>query len=317
MATIPAPRSAAAADLSPPRRQLLMGVGAAALLSACAHPHAVSAVDRIIDLASGAEWTRVELLAALRASDYVLLGEQHDNPHHHQRRGDLIVDLGAGAIVVAEHLPLGARVAAGPEGSAPAQLAAGAALRARLEAMGFDAVAWRWPLHQALFAPVLAAGLPLLGGDAALSLVRQAAREGPAAWPQELRQRLEAAPLQAQQQVALDQALIDGHCGQLPAARLAGMRAAQRLRDASMALALQSANGRPSVLVAGNGHVRLDHGVGQLLRRLEPKARVLSVGFGEPGSVAHGAPYTHLWITPAVRRDDPCAGFQLPPARRG
>lgn len=303
---------------SPPslqRRQWVAGLGALALLSACAHP--VSMGDRIVEVASGDEWTRTELLAALRASDYVLLGELHDNPHHHQRRGDLIVDLGPDVVVVAEHLPLGARVATAAEPPAPAQVAAGAALRARLEAMGFDATAWRWPLHQALFAPVLAAGVPLLGGNAAQSLVRQSAREGPAAWPLELRQRLEAASLDAAQQLTLDQALVEGHCGQLSAARLPGMRAAQRLRDASMALALQSANGRPSVLVAGNGHARLDHGVGQLLRQLEPAARVLSVGFGEPGSVVVGAPYTHLWITPGVRRGDPCAGFRLPPPRPG
>ena len=42
--------------------------------------------------------------------------------------------------------------------------------------------------------------------------------------------------------IALDQVvdLLDGHCGHLSAARLPAMRAAQRARDASMALALQA-----------------------------------------------------------------------------
>mgnify|MGYP006201562501 CR=1 FL=1 len=39
----------------------------------------------------------------------------------------------------------------------------------------------------------------------------------------------------------------------------------------------------PAVLLAGNGHVRLDYGVGQLFAALRPQARVLSVGFLEAG----------------------------------
>ena len=115
--------------------------------------------------------------------------------------------------------------------------------------------------------------------------------------------------------IALDRDLLDGHCGHLSAARLPAMRAAQRARDASMALALQASGGRPAVLVAGNGHVRTDQGVALLLRALPGRPQVLCVGFGEPGWSAAGAPYTHLWITPPVRRGDPCAGFRMPPPR--
>ena len=80
-----------------------------------------------------------------------------------------------------------------------------------------------------------------------------------------------------------------------------------------MALALRASGGQPAVLVAGNGHVALDHGVGQLLRRMQPGAKVLSVGFGEPETAGADAPFTYLWITAGVDRDDPCAGFRMPP----
>lgn len=285
----------------PPRRRLLLAGAAATLTTACAQLGGVP--DRIVDLARGRDLAQADLLPLLQAADLVLLGEQHDNPHHHQRRGALIAQLGPGAVVVAEHLPAGSRV--GP----------GADVRSRLVAAGFDAQAWGWPVHEALFAPILAAGVPLLGGNAAQALVRQVAREGPSAWPQAVRQALEAAPLDATGQAALDQALSDGHCGQLPAARVPAMRAAQRLRDASMALALLNCGGRPAVLVAGNGHVGLDHGVAQLLQRLRPQARIVSIGFAEPGAPLQGAPYSLLWVTPAVGRQDPCAGFKLPPVR--
>jgi uncharacterized iron-regulated protein len=239
----------------------------------------------------------------LRSADIVLLGELHDNPQHHRRRGALIADLGPTAVVVAEQLPRGARVGAGGE------------LLARLQAAGFDSKAWGWPLFEDLFAPVLGAGLPLLGGNAPRDLARQIARDGPSAWPADLRQRLEAAPLSAEAQAALDRDLVDGHCGHLSATRLPAMRAAQRARDASMAQVLldqHAAGARPVVLVAGNGHVRTDNGVVPLLLAAQPALRVVSVGFGEPGWTVQGAPFTHLWITAGVKRGDPCAGFRMP-----
>lgn len=281
---------------------MLALLGGSALTASCAHRGGESS-DRIVELASGREISRAELLAQLRAADHVLLGELHDNPHHHQRRGALIAELGAGTVVVAEQLERGRRVEPGPD------------LRSRLEAAGFDLRAWGWPLHEALFAPPLAAGLPVIGGNAPQALVRDIARLGEAAVPAEWRRLLDAVPLDTAARSALDQALIDGHCGQLPMARLAPMRAAQRARDASLALAMHSSGGRPAVLVAGNGHVRRDHGVPPLLQHLQPQARVQVVAFGEPDWRRTAQPYTHLWLTPAVERGDPCAGFRLPPPR--
>jgi uncharacterized iron-regulated protein len=284
-----------------PRRALLALLGGSALATACAHRR--SAPERIVEVASGREITRDALLAQLRSAGHVLLGELHDNPLHHQRRGALIADLGAGTAVVAEQLDRGRRIEPGAD------------LLGRLQAAGFDARGWGWPLHEALFAPLVAAAVPVLGGNAPTALVRQVARDGLGAAPADLRALLDAAPLDAAAQTELDRALVDGHCGQLPAARVPAMRAAQRVRDASLALAMQACGGRPAVLVAGNGHVRLDHGVPPLLQRLQPQARVLAVGFGEPDWPVDGAPYTHLWLTPAVARQDPCAGFSMPPPR--
>lgn len=288
-----------------PRRSVLALLGGSALATACAHRG--GAPDRIVEVASGRELTRADLLRQCRTVDHLLLGELHDNPHHHQRRGALIAELGAepgaGVVVVAEHLERGRRVDAGTD------------LRGRLDAAGFDARGWGWPLHEPLFAPVLGAGLTVIGGNAAQSQVREVARQGEAATPAALREWLQAAPLDAAAQAALDRALVDGHCGQLPAARVPAMRAAQRLRDASLAQAMQASGGRPAVLVAGNGHVRLDHGVPSLLRRLQPQARVLAVGFGEPDWRIESAPFTHLWLTPAVERTDPCEGFRMPVPR--
>lgn len=281
------------------RRAWLAGVTTSALAGCALQP---AAADRIVDVATGRELTRAELLATLRAADFVLLGEQHDNPHHHARRGALITELGAGTVVVAEQLDRGRRVGPGPDALA------------RLQAAGFEPRAWQWPLHRALFEPLLAAGLPVLGGNAPIADVRQVARQGQAVAPAEWRELLASAPLDAAAEATLDRALVDGHCGQLPAARVPAMRAAQRVRDAALAQALVASAGRPAVLVAGNGHVRLDHGVPVLLRRLRPVARIVVVGFGEPDWRVADAPYGYLWLTPAIERGDPCAGLRMPAA---
>lgn len=261
--------------------------------------------ERIVDIARGTEIDQAALLATLRSCDIALLGELHDNPLHHARRGALLAALGGGTAVFAEHLPRGRRVHFGAD------------LQASLVEAGFDPRGWRWPLHEALFAAIARSGASLAGANAPIELVRRVTREGRAALPPAYAAAIDAAPLAPAAQAALDTDLVDGHCGHLAGARLEAMRWAQRARDAAMALTLSEAlvaqrapgRGGPVVLVAGNGHVRADHGVAQLLVRLAPSARVVTVAFLEPGSALAGAPYTHAWVTAAAARDDPCAGF--------
>jgi len=252
--------------------------------------------DRLIDQRTGQATTPQALLAELRQADVVLLGEWHDQPAHHARRAALLAALqGSGAVVVAEHLQRGLSLA---RGDAP--------LLARLGAAGFDARGWDWPMHEPLLAAIDAAGLPLRGGNLPPALARRIAREGELAVPPELMPLLRAAALPAPARAALDDELQQGHCGQLPAARLPDMRLAQRARDAAMWLALATSGGRPAVLLAGNGHVRLDHGVPQIALASSAGLRLVSVGFGALGDAPTG-PYSVLWLTPVQPRPDPCA----------
>lgn len=287
---------AAQPDLA--RRRWLIGGAGALVQAGCATFG--DADDRIFKLGTGQELSAQDLAAVLRRTDRVLLGERHDNPLHHQRRGAFIASLGITAVVVAEHLPRGARASYGAD------------VLDRLLAAGFDAKAWQWPAHQGLFGPVLAAGQMLVGGNLPRAVARQIGREGAAAVPEELREWIESAPLSANAQAALDRDLINGHCGQLERTRLISLRMAQRARDASMALAMKGAGGRPSVLVAGNGHVRKDHGVPVILRRLAPLDSVVSVGFAEHGSPSTELPYDYVWITRGMSRIDPCKDFVMP-----
>ena len=109
---------------------------------------------------------------------------------------------------------------------------------------------------------------------------------------------------------------MQGHCGQLGEPRLDAMVWAQGLRDATLWQTLQStskAGARPALLLAGNGHVRLDYGVGHLIRSQQPPAKLISVGFAEVGKpMSTGDEYTLVWISAAAERPDPSAGFAMP-----
>jgi len=84
----------------------------------------------------------------------------------------------------------------------------------------------------------------------------------------------------------------------------------RRARDAALWLALATSGGRPAVLLAGNGHVRLDHGVPQIAQASSAGLRLVSVGFGALGDAPAG-PYSVLWLTPVQPGPDPC-GEALP-----
>ncbi len=245
--------------------------------------------------------TREALLAELRQAEYVLLGERHDNPQHHDARAALLREL-RGDVVV-EHLDQGMR------------LDAALPLEQALKEAGYSFKAWRWPMQQTLFESLRQSGKTVLGGNLSRADGWEVAMRGTAAVVPALATHIAAAPLAASAQSRLDASLLAGHCGQLAAERLPNMRLAQRARDAAMAHALLSTT-KPVALLAGNGHVRLDYGVPSLLRVLAPGARVLTVGFVETDEVRNVAAdetaYDYLWVTPTLARPDPCANMRMP-----
>lgn len=258
----------------------------------------------ILDLASGKEISEPVLAERLRSADIVLLGELHDNPFHHQARAGFIPRFADGkTTIVAEHLPAGRRVTAtGDVGS-------------DLEAAGFNRSGWGWPLHQPLFESVLGRGYALIGGNLPAGFSKELVAQGQAAMALSMARSYEQSILSDTARIQLEQDLIDGHCGKLPEKYLAPMKLVQRATDISMATALLAH--RPAVLVAGNGHVRRDYGVPQVLVALDPSLKITSVGFYESGTdhaeliKSLTGRYDFIWLTDKTQRSDPCEDFKL------
>jgi uncharacterized iron-regulated protein len=331
------------------RRDVLALLGLAALLPGCAATGAGRSGLRqagafrqaaFYDTSNGERLGRRRLFRRIGSAQVLLLGEVHDNMLHHRIRGSLLLDWvrsepARPAALVFEHFDREhdealRRVQRRSAGEAPVPRQrgrgdGGAGLDEWLDAARFDRNAWGWPAHRPLFAAARESGATWIAAnfsrDAARQLRGEAAKEVDPA----LRAVVEASRWSAQAQQALDQALLAGHCGQLPQSALPAVARVQRLRDAALALPLLDGAERRSLLLAGNGHVRRDHGVPLYLGALEREALV--IGFEEAGAepaadlaeavgtaraADYGSAYDFVCLTPAAAgRGDPCAG--LPP----
>ena len=262
--------------------------------------------DLILDATSGLAIDRADLAARLAKADFLLLGEVHDNPAHHQARGELLATLPARfRSLVLEQLEQGRRL----DPATP--------LDETLEQAGLDREGWGWPLHEPVIAAGRARDMGIAGGNLNRKVARKLALEGTPALDETLTRMLEQAPLDDIGRRRLEADLAAGHCGKLPASRLPNMALAQRARDASLARTLLEAGG-PAVLIAGNGHARRDYGVPVMLAAAAPRALVVSVGFLEaaPGDRPDAAPwrgvFDYLWFTTPAPRSDPCADLKMP-----
>jgi uncharacterized iron-regulated protein len=262
----------------------------------------------------------------LRGARIVLMGEKHDNPDHHRLQATALRTIAAGGRRPAvafemfddEQQPDIERYRA--DSSAPAA------------GLG-DATHWAssgWPPFEFYLPIVLVAfehRLPIVAANIPLKRVRALVHDGTRALGPDLLGLDLDREFPPALESSLQTELRASHCGQLPDAMIGGMALAQHARDAHMArTALGADRGEGTVVVAGNGHVRLDRGVPYYLQRKKPGVSLASLAFvevakglDEPTAYAKalGAddlPFDFVWFTPRVDDADPCAPQPSPPA---
>lgn len=251
--------------------------------------------------------SRAALNADLADARFVLLGEIHDNPHHHAAQASLLrsmVDAGRKPAVVWEMVPRDRQAAidawtAGPDAG---------------DADGFaGAVGWAesgWPdfsLYRPIVDAAIDGGLAMVAGGLEMEPTRTVARAGLSGLGDgRIGDWALTDPLPDDAISTHLDAVFDGHCGLVPRERLGAMVDVQVARDASMAAAML---GHPdgAVLIAGNGHVRSDIGVPLFLRRLAPEGRIATVGLGEGRA---GGAFDWFRAFPPAEREDPCVALR-------
>jgi len=258
----------------------------------------------IIEIKSQKTLTVEELIEKLKRANYILLGEFHDNASHHQLRGDLILRLNQSKqVVVVEYLLAGKEVQF-----------LGSTLES-LHTAGLNSKAWSWSIYGPLFEQLRISQRPIVGSNLDRSISKAIFSGEPNPIPSSLKEDYQKSPLSAPAMAALEQDLIEGHCGKLPPAYLKPMMLVQRLTDISMARVLVERSS--GILLAGNGHIRNDYGVPQVLKAIAPHQSVVNVAFTEDDGLDSKAianyrdRYDYVWLTKPIERKDPCADLQF------
>jgi uncharacterized iron-regulated protein len=285
----------------PARPEGLAWLGAALLvlaLTGCASPG-------ILGSSGAARDETAVLVDRMMAADIVLLGELHDQPHHHRQRLLWLKKL-------AEHRSIAIVMEQFDARSQPAldrarADASGVSLSERAqrvaEAAGFDFKGWEWHFYGPVVELAIDRQLPLLAGNLARDEAMRIAMGQP--------HPLDGPPPRGwseQAEASLARAIDDGHCGVLPQRMIGPMVRAQRARDAQLAEVILAARaaGRLPVLLAGNEHLRRDHGVPIHLVSRAPDLRIFSVALIEQETEAPAAAFDAVWRAAPVERPDPC-----------
>ena len=245
-----------------------------------------------------------DLIAAIQDADIILLGEIHDNLFQHRARADLVSKIQSKEFaIVSEHLVSGSKITY--SGS----------LLADLETIGFNRKAWSWPVHEVLYKKFEELSLPVFGGNLSKKDINNIYSGIGFSQSDTLTPTVKRSALDSQLKDKLINALVAGHCGVVEEDLLSFMFKVQRLRDASLAyIATKVA---PAIVIAGNGHVRRDYGVPQILKKINPNSNVISIAFLERDKLSEttdnlieklfkDADTDYIWLTEAVSRIDPC-----------
>jgi len=250
-----------------------------------------------------AEAIPVSALEHLPLADVYVLGELHDQKHHHDNQARAVASIQPKALVL--------------EMLTPEQAAAGKGVaRDDMDALE-TALGWAetsWPDFEMYF-PIFEAsdGAAIYGAALPRDVVRAAVSDGAAQHfdGEAARFGLEEA-LHPDEQAQRERLQARAHCDALPPDLLPGMVAAQRLRDASFAKTALDAlaeTGGPVVVITGNGHARRDWGIPGYIQRAAPDVSVLSIG-----QIAGDETFPQFdkWIISEITapETDPCAAFQ-------
>ena len=249
-----------------------------------------------------------DLIAAIHEADIVLLGEIHDNPFQHRARADLISKIqNKEFAIVSEHLVSGS------------EIAYSGSLLEDLETIGFNKKAWSWPTHEVLYKKFEEFNLPVFGGDLSKKDINNIYEGRALSQSETLTPIIKRSALDSQLKDKLLNDLVVGHCGVVEEGLLSFMYKAQRYRDASMAYIASKV--APAIVIAGNGHVRRDYGVPQILKKMNPDSNIISIAFLEVDKFSimtdnlikklfKDADTDYIWLTETVSRVDPCEKFR-------
>ncbi|WP_404378994.1 ChaN family lipoprotein [Caenispirillum salinarum] len=282
-------------------------------------------VGTFVEASTGVTLSAEDVLSRATDARYLILGERHDNPDHHDLQAwatEQVVERGRRPAIVYEMFE------ADEQDEIDAFLAGGPADAAGLgEAVDWAESGWpAWEHYRPMADTAVAHGLPVLAGNLARDTIRDIARQGLDTLPDDQVNRLGLLePDTPAILAAMTRDVDEGHCNLMPEEAIAPMVTVQRARDARMAAAmiqgLEAEGTDQAILITGNGHARTDRGVPLRLRQMDIAAGdVLVIAPMEVregmtkvadyakawGGESRNAPFDILYFTPRLDMVDHC-----------
>lgn len=296
---------------------LIVGVAALSI----AAPAVASPPPALFETATGEPLSLDRLATDLADRRFVLLGEKHDNPEHHDIQAEILrrmIAVGRKPALVWEMIGRGKQPAIDDFLEA-----GGTDADAFADAVGWAETGWPdWKFYRPIAEQALAAGLPIIAGNLDSATVRAISQDDLAETDLGKTLRLDEPVPEQVMEMLLDE-VYRGHCGLIPRDKLSPMVSVQIARDASLAEAMVRSAGMAdgAVLIAGGQHARRDTGAGFHLEQRFGGKNIASIGLlegdleivwaGEENAVPANR-FDYVWYTdPAQPDKDYCADLEV------
>lgn len=271
-------------------------------------------VDKIWNVKTKQFADKQQLLNDIVDKEYILLGETHDNPLHHNYQAWVIDQLHA----------QGRTVSVAFEMLTQAQGQALVDQNIQTADQIFDVVQWEktgWPareMYKPVFAAALNAGYDIHAANLDRQELNQIIMQGEKSLPDNIQTQLKENPLNAESEELLRTGIVESHCQMLPETMVPAMMLGQRVRDAAIANSLVNNKAKDGiVLIAGSGHTQ-QNGVPGFIRSADKSAKIFTMAwmevdqrFSNPEEYreywgTEDLPFDYVWFTARIDRPDPC-----------
>jgi len=232
-------------------------------------------VGKIWDVQQQSFINKAEVITRLRNTEYLLLGERHDNQihHQHQHQSWFIKQLQNNH----QHASVAFEMIDNTQGDQLAKQPITSASQ-MIEILNKFKNNWQYESrYQALFTDVLAAGYQINAANISRQQLMHIVMQNDNKLPPAYQRMLDKTPFSKTQESEMQQEINQSHCNLLDDNSSKSMVLGQRLRDATMAHSLLKSQSSIKVLIAGLGHARNDLAVPVYIGN----NKILSVGFIE------------------------------------
>ena len=274
-------------------------------------------VNKIWHIESQAFVDKPTMLQDILSSDYILLGETHDNIEHHNGQIWVISELNKAnkkAGIAFEMISQTQAETADINGfTSPDEL---------IKHLETEETGWQYgAYYKQVFDSAMTARYQFYPANMSRQTLMAAMRKNGEELPEHIKRVLDNNPLPELPSESLKEEIIKSHCGVANDGMVKAMILGQRVRDAIMAQTLVDARaktGLSMILIAGSGHVRTDRAVPMYLKHEDNKARSISIAWLEVDEEARNVedytqhwkdgklPFDYVWFTAQVERPDPC-----------